>query len=58
MKKSIQDPKLAKIAAHHMESYEFPVMMMVALPNGTVIDSVNANEFLDMNEPPSLLETG
>uniref|UniRef100_A0A8C6WF62 Selenoprotein N n=1 Tax=Neogobius melanostomus TaxID=47308 RepID=A0A8C6WF62_9GOBI len=31
----------------HLESYNFPVEMMVALPNGTIVHHINANYFLD-----------
>lgn len=31
----------------HLEKYNFPVEMLVALPNGTVVHHINANFFLD-----------
>uniref|UniRef100_A0A673YPP1 Selenoprotein N n=1 Tax=Salmo trutta TaxID=8032 RepID=A0A673YPP1_SALTR len=31
----------------HLEKYNFPVEMMVALPNGTIVHHINANYFLD-----------
>uniref|UniRef100_A0A8C2XLE6 Selenoprotein N n=1 Tax=Cyclopterus lumpus TaxID=8103 RepID=A0A8C2XLE6_CYCLU len=31
----------------HLEKYNFPVEMMVALPNGTIVHHINANFFLD-----------
>uniref|UniRef100_A0A7N8Y2R3 Selenoprotein N n=1 Tax=Mastacembelus armatus TaxID=205130 RepID=A0A7N8Y2R3_9TELE len=31
----------------HLEKYSFPVEMMVALPNGTIVHHINANFFLD-----------
>lgn len=38
---------LSKKARLHLEKYTFPVQMMVALPNGTVVHHINANNFLD-----------
>lgn len=38
---------LSQKARLHLEKYNFPVEMMVALPNGTVIHHINANNFLD-----------
>lgn len=40
-------PVLSEKARLHLESYNFPVEMMVALPNGTIIHHINANNFLD-----------
>ncbi|KAB5561957.1 hypothetical protein PHYPO_G00012440 [Pangasianodon hypophthalmus] len=38
---------LSQKARLHLEQYSFPVEMMVALPNGTVVHHINANNFLD-----------
>ncbi|KYO25741.1 hypothetical protein Y1Q_0023568 [Alligator mississippiensis] len=37
-----------KLAELHLEKYNFPVEMMICLPNGTVIHHINANYFLDI----------
>ncbi|KPP63889.1 selenoprotein N-like [Scleropages formosus] len=42
-----QNPTLSHLAALHLEKYNFPVEMMLALPNGTVVHHINANYFLD-----------
>uniref|UniRef100_A0A8C7Z7M7 Selenoprotein N n=1 Tax=Oryzias sinensis TaxID=183150 RepID=A0A8C7Z7M7_9TELE len=39
--------KLGEKARLHLEKYSFPVEMMVALPNGTIVHHINANYFLD-----------
>lgn len=41
------NPALAERARLHLAAYSFPVEMMVALPNGTVLHHINANVFLD-----------
>lgn len=38
----------AKVAKLHLEKYNFPVEMMISLPNGTVVHHINANYFLDI----------
>ncbi|KAG9331047.1 hypothetical protein JZ751_020397 [Albula glossodonta] len=43
----VSNSALGHIAGLHLEKYNFPVEMMVALPNGTVIHHINANYFLD-----------
>ncbi|KAG7465962.1 hypothetical protein MATL_G00159700 [Megalops atlanticus] len=43
----VKNSTLSHIAGLHLEKYSFPVEMMVALPNGTVIHHINANYFLD-----------
>jgi hypothetical protein len=56
----------SRLARQIMDVYQFPVMMLVALPNGTVIHAINANELLDISEAttqdhepsPSFLDTG
>ncbi|KAM7403176.1 hypothetical protein PAMA_003886 [Pampus argenteus] len=42
-----QNPALSEKARLHLEKYNFPVEMMVALPNGTIVHHINANFFLD-----------
>lgn len=43
-----QDKFSSQLAALHLEKYNFPVEMMICLPNGTVIHHINANYFLDI----------
>ncbi|KAG8443513.1 hypothetical protein GDO86_012059 [Hymenochirus boettgeri] len=38
----------ATFASLHLEKYNFPVEMMICLPNGTVVHHINANYFLDI----------
>uniref|UniRef100_G1MSJ3 EF-hand domain-containing protein n=1 Tax=Meleagris gallopavo TaxID=9103 RepID=G1MSJ3_MELGA len=38
----------SKLADLHLEKYNFPVEMIICLPNGTVIHHINANYFLDI----------
>lgn len=38
----------ATYASLHLEKYNFPVEMMICLPNGTVVHHINANYFLDI----------
>lgn len=42
-----QNPVGSHRARLHLEKYNFPVEMMVALPNGTIVHHINANYFLD-----------
>ncbi|MGH0133547.1 UNVERIFIED_CONTAM: hypothetical protein FKN15_035326 [Acipenser sinensis] len=42
------NPAHAQLASLHLEKYNFPVEMMVCLPNGTVVHHINANYFLDV----------
>lgn len=42
-----QNPALSEKARLHLEQYSFPVEMLVALPNGTIVHHINANYFLD-----------
>ncbi|KAK2825978.1 hypothetical protein Q5P01_020192 [Channa striata] len=42
-----QNPVLSEKARLHLEKYNFPVEMMLALPNGTIVHHINANFFLD-----------
>lgn len=43
-------PELKTQAGLALESYRFPVESMVALPNGTVVHRMNANEQLDSDD--------
>ena len=47
LKKDSTQPEMSKIATAFLDSYRFPVMMMVASPEGKVLHAVNANEFMD-----------
>ncbi|KAL5008485.1 hypothetical protein ScPMuIL_014066 [Solemya velum] len=58
LKNDSAQPEIAQIATDFLENYKFPVMMMVALPNGTIINTVNANDFLDMDHTTSIFESG
>ena len=49
-------PVAAMAAKHFLEHYSFPVMMVVAYPNGTIAHKINANVFLDSQ--PSLVDVG
>ena len=39
---------MSAFATMLLAEYEFPVIMMVIAPNGTVVHKVNANDFLDI----------
>lgn len=56
MKDDSTQPEIAKVASHFLEHYSFPVMMVVAYPNGTIAHKINANHFLDTQ--PSVIEVG
>ncbi|KAG8143120.1 hypothetical protein E2320_000401 [Naja naja] len=43
-----QDEITSKLADLHLEKYNFPVEIMICLPNGTVVHHINANYFLDI----------
>ncbi|CAM9504544.1 unnamed protein product [Lampetra planeri] len=47
LKKQEEQVEHAKWATLHLAKYTFPVEMMIALPNGTVVHCINANDFLD-----------
>uniref|UniRef100_A0A4W4GXB2 Uncharacterized protein n=1 Tax=Electrophorus electricus TaxID=8005 RepID=A0A4W4GXB2_ELEEL len=47
LKADRQNLDLSEKARLHLEKYSFPVEMIVALPNGTVVHHINANNFLD-----------
>lgn len=47
MQADVQNFLLSQKARLHLEKYNFPVEMMVALPNGTIVHHINANHFLD-----------
>uniref|UniRef100_A0A8C3SDR1 Selenoprotein N n=1 Tax=Chelydra serpentina TaxID=8475 RepID=A0A8C3SDR1_CHESE len=44
----LQNEFYSRLADLHLEKYNFPVEMMICLPNGTVIHHINANDFLDI----------
>ena len=50
LKENSTDPEMSKIAKAFLDSYRFPVMMMIASPEGKVIHAINANEFLDKEQ--------
>jgi hypothetical protein len=52
------EPELSAIARHHLARYEFPVMMSVSTPDGTIVHTVNANNFLDTEKDVSMFEAG
>lgn len=56
LKKDSTQPQMAKYAGTFLDSYKFPVMMMIAMPDGRVVHSINANDFLEMKS--DFLETG
>ena len=56
LQKDESDPSMSAFATMLLSEYEFPVMMMVIAPNGTVVHKVNANDFLDIDT--SVFESG
>uniref|UniRef100_A0A8D0B2G9 EF-hand domain-containing protein n=1 Tax=Salvator merianae TaxID=96440 RepID=A0A8D0B2G9_SALMN len=44
----VKDEVNSKLADLHLEKYNFPVEIMICLPNGTVVHHINANYFLDI----------
>ncbi len=47
------------IAHALLKTYEFPVMMILSYPNGTVVHAINANILLDMEgEKAMFLQSG
>lgn len=42
-----QNCALGEKARLHLADYNFPVEMMLALPNGSIVHHINANYFLD-----------
>ncbi|GFN82922.1 selenoprotein n-like [Plakobranchus ocellatus] len=38
----------SSLAQAFVDIYEFPVLMIVALSDGTIVHKMNANDFLDM----------
>ncbi|ESO93526.1 hypothetical protein LOTGIDRAFT_119239, partial [Lottia gigantea] len=56
LEKDESEPVYSVIAKELLANYEFPVMMMVIHPNGTILNKVNANAFLDIDV--SILEMG
>ena len=52
-------PSISSIARQHLHTYNFPVMIILSLYNGTIIHFTNANDLLDMGaEQESFLENG
>uniref|UniRef100_A0A3Q3A7F9 Selenoprotein N n=1 Tax=Kryptolebias marmoratus TaxID=37003 RepID=A0A3Q3A7F9_KRYMA len=45
--RELENMQVNQNARLHLENYSFPVEMMVALPNGTIVHHINANYFLD-----------
>ena len=43
-------PRIAHAVKLQLDAYVFPVVMLVTHPNGTVINGVNANDFLEIDE--------
>jgi len=41
--------EVTKAAKCHLDSYKFPVESVVALPNGTVLSRMNANDLMEGN---------
>lgn len=56
LKDDSSEPKFAALAKLQLDHYKFPVMMMVLAPNGSIIHSVNANEFMEVDDAPGILE--
>lgn len=52
---SSSDPVIARHAAHFMDNYEFPVMMMIVTPNGEIVSKINANKFAE--SPPEEVDS-
>lgn len=42
-----ENPSVTKLAQEQLDHYNFPVMMYVSLPNGTIVHEINANDFMD-----------
>ena len=40
----------AELEKMHLANYEFPVMMTISLPNGTIVKSTNANVFMETSD--------
>ena len=47
-------PGFAAIARQQLAVYRFPVMVMMSLPNGTMVHSANANDLLDKEQVMAL----
>jgi len=56
MEKNVSNSEVAKLANLTLQGYTFPVVSMIALPNGSVIHHINANVLLndEMTLPESL----
>lgn len=60
LEKDPHQPVYSKTATHFLENYKFPVMMILALSNGTILHKVNANDFMHTAEgqsSPSMMES-
>lgn len=59
MQAKTEDMSNSKRAGLHLEKYNFPVEIMICLPNGTVVHHINANHFLDITSmKPEDAESG
>lgn len=56
LKKDPSQPEMSAAAIHVLSHYKFPVMMLVSYPNGTIVNKINANDFLDLKF--DLLDSG
>ncbi|VDI31112.1 selenoprotein N [Mytilus galloprovincialis] len=50
LEKDPHQPVYSKTASHFLQNYKFPVMMYLALKNGTIVHRVNANDFMHSPE--------
>ena len=58
LEKDPRQPVYSKTATHFLENYKFPVMMILALSNGTIIHRVNANDFMHKEDSsPTMMES-
>lgn len=58
LEKDPRQPVYSKTATHFLENYKFPVMMILALSNGTIIHRVNANDFMHKEDSsPSMMQS-
>lgn len=56
LQKDESDPLMSTFATMILNEYEFPVMMMIIAPNGTIVHKLNANKFMDAEN--SFIESG
>ena len=60
LEKDPHQPVYSHTASHFLQNYKFPVMMILALNNGTIVHRVNANDFMHTAEgdySPSMLDS-